>query len=243
MKSLGPTPTIMFECHSGGACHGDFQDASYQAILGRPDLAARLAKSHPQRGALLADRKEDAMELDSSNSSDALLLTCFCHPGAAAGIFGALLPELPTGDPEFGVPGCVSLKNGKRDQTEIDMWAGKVIFEGKLTEADFTQRPKPHVERYESFSRVFDTRLLPQTTEAYIAYQLIRNVLAAAEHGYHFMLICDARRPDQLREWWRVHGAILDADVRASCGFLLWQEIAIVCPPPLRQFLKEKYGL
>jgi hypothetical protein len=57
-------------------------------------------------------------------------------------------------------------------------------------------------------SDVFDVTLLPQTAPAYQGYQLIRNVLAAAAHGYHFVVLCDGRRPDLLHEWWQVHTAI-----------------------------------
>ena len=126
--------------------------------------------------------------------------------------------------------------------TELDMRAGKVIFESKLTETDFTERPRAHVERYRGLSEVFDVSVLPQTEVAFQGYQLIRNVLAAAAHGYHFVLLCDGRRPDLLHEWWQVHAAIRTAQLRARCRFLLWQEVADACPAPLQEFLHVKYG-
>lgn len=69
-------------------------------------------------------------------------MNCFCYPAAAAQIFQRLLPSLPTGRPEFGVAGNVPLQDGSSDTTELDMRAGGVIFESKLTETDFTERPR-----------------------------------------------------------------------------------------------------
>ena len=240
--SLGKAaPTILFP--SKGPRHGNFIDASYEAIRENPTWARRLEKSHGQRRALPEDQRHDARELDSSNSSDALLMNCFCYPGSCARIFSKLLPELPTGPVEFGVAGRVPLCDGDTDATELDMRAGTVIFESKLTEAGFTKKPRRTVERYRDLNSVFDVRLLPKTGDGYRHYQLLRNVLAAAAHGYHFVLLCDARRPDLLHSWWDVHGAIRSADLRSRSRFLLWQEVADACPAPLRDFLHEKYGL
>jgi len=170
-------------------------------------------------------------------------MNCFCYPSAASQIFERLLPRLPIGHPEFGVAGNVPLGDGKADTTELDMRSGKVVFESKLTEVDFTERPRAHVERYRDLREVFDVAILPHTPAAYRGYQLIRNVLAAAAHDYYFVLLCDARRPDLLHEWWQVHAAIRQAELRSRCGFLLWQEVAAASPAPLQEFLCTKYGL
>ena len=241
--SLGVPPTILFPADPSRSRHGNFIDDSYRAILANPSWAKRLGKAHSQRRALPEDRRRDAMELDSCNSSDALLMNCFCYPDAAAQIFERLLPSLVTGRPEFGVSGKVPLQDRTPDATELDMRAGSVIFESKLTEADFTSRPHAHVKRYRGLSGTFDVTVLPQTALCYRGYQLIRNVLAAAAHGYHFVLLCDGRRPDLLHEWWRVHTAIRTADLRERCRFLLWQEVANACPTLLQEFLRAKYGL
>jgi len=241
--SLGASPTILFPVDPGTSRHGNFIDKTYRAILANQRWAERLGKAHSQRQALPADQRAEAKELDSCNSSDALLMNCFCYPQAAEQIFERLLPSLIVGQPEFGVAGDVPLQNGSPDTTELDMRAGEVIFESKLTEVDFTERPKAHVERYRDFSEVFEVSTLPQTDLVYRGYQLIRNVLAACAHNYHFVLLCDARRPDLLREWWEVRGAIKKAELRVKCGFLLWQEVAEACPAELREFLRLKYGL
>src|SRR5947209_2305381 len=85
-------------------------------------------------------RRRSARELDSCNSSDALLMNCFCYPGAAKRVIAALLPSISYTTPEFGVHGEVALVHGERDATEIDMRIGSAIFEAKLTERDFTSR-------------------------------------------------------------------------------------------------------
>ena len=86
-ESLGPSPTIMFPGDPAKSRHGNFIDNSYAAILASPTWAKRLEKAHSQRRALPEDRRDNSMELDSSNSSDALLMNCFCYPGAATRIF------------------------------------------------------------------------------------------------------------------------------------------------------------
>ena len=53
----------------------------------------------------------------------------------------------------------------------------------------------------------------------------------------------DQRRPDLLLEWWKVHAAIRNANLRMRCGFRTWQQVAAVSPGPLALFLGAKYGL
>ena len=82
-------------------------------------------------------------------------------------------------------------------------------FSRPHTEGDFTERPRSHVDRYKSLGEVWSTSRCYHAPPTHVkAISLIRNVLAAAAHGYHFVLLCDARRPDLLHEWWQVYGAI-----------------------------------
>ena len=242
--SLGRSPTVMFEAYAGGTLHGNFLAGSYKAILDYPPWRARLLKPHQRPDALPARTGREAMELDSSNSSDALLMNIFCYPAITRSVSLAQLfgrRTLPS--PEFGVPGCVPLKGGEPDATEIDMRLGKSFVEAKLTEANFTAKMKAHVETYRDFDRVFDSATLPQSDEEYSDYQLIRNVLAASAHEAEFYLICDARRPDLLRSWWEVMRSIKSPALRSRCHFVLWQEIAASVPEGVREFLLEKYGI
>jgi len=241
--SLGQSPTVMFEPYEGGLLHGNFLPASYKAILDNPLWSLRLKKPHQQAKAVPMEKRAQANELDSSNSSDALLMNIFCNPeavkcSALAKLFGRERLLLP----EFGIPGQVPLDNGGTDATEIDMRMGNVRVEAKLTEADFTSKPKAHVERYWDFGKVFEVSALPQDEKDYLNYQLIRNVLAAFAHNGEFFLICDARRPDLLRSWWCVMQSIKPMDLRSRCQFLLWQEIAVALPEGPRKFMEEKYG-
>ena len=243
-KSLGQKDaTILFPGEPTTSRHGNFNDESYAEILANASWAKRLKKPHPRRDALPKDRGASAMELDSSNSSDALLMNCFCYPGAAEPILRGCLRMTPSGPVEFGVGGNVPQRNGKPDMTELDMRVGNIVCEAKLTESNFTSKRATVVEAYRDLDDVFDASLLPRVKGEYQSYQLIRNVLAAAAHAYHFVVLCDGRRPDLLHQWWTVHAAIRDPDLRVRSHFLLWQEVAKACPAPLREHLREKYGL
>jgi len=170
-------------------------------------------------------------------------MNCFCFPGGAETILGAL--DIPGGGatPYFGFKARIPLIDGTEDATEIDMRVGDNLFEAKLCEKDFTMRPTEHVKRYQDFDAIFDVRALPLLEGQFAGYQLIRNVLAAVHHHASLFVLIDQRRPDLLHEWWRIHCAIRETDLRLRCGFRTWQEIAGVSPPELRTFLADKYGL
>lgn len=236
-------PTVLYPAEPGKSRHGNFNDLSYEAILANVSWAERLAKPHPRPTALPNDRRADAKELDSSNSSDALLMNCFCYPGSAERILRGCLKMTPTGPVEFGVGGKAPLRNGNLDTTELDMRIGNIVCESKLTESDFTSKRASVVEAYRDICDVFDPGMLPRVKGDYQSYQLIRNVLVAAAHGYDLVVLCDGRRPDLLRHWWTVHAAIRDPGLRAHSHFLLWQEVTEACPGPLREYLRQKYGL
>ncbi len=236
-------PTILFPAEPTRLRHGNFNDKSYEAILANASWAKRLEKPHPTPNALPKDQRSDAKELDSSNSSDALLMNCFCYPEAAERILRDTLRMTPSGSVEFGVRGKVPRRSGKPDSTELDMRVGNIVCEAKLTESNFTSKCAEVVETYRDLHDVFDSGLLLPVEGKYENYQLIRNVLAAAAHAYHFVLLCDGRRPDLLQQWWTVHAAIRCPDLRARTHFLLWQEVAEACPAPLREYLREKYGI
>ena len=86
-ESLGSSPAVLFPADPDRLRHGNFIEKSYTAILANPVWGRRLEKAHSQRRALPEKRRDDARELDSSNSSDALLMNCFCYPGSAERIF------------------------------------------------------------------------------------------------------------------------------------------------------------
>ena len=77
VQSYGDPPVIVYAPDKAG--HGNFFDPAYQAILARPEWSRRFDKVHTGARSLpKAERKW--RELDSSMSSDALLMNIFCTP-------------------------------------------------------------------------------------------------------------------------------------------------------------------
>ena len=160
-ESYGAAPVIVYAPEEGR--HGNFFDAAYAAITARPDWAKRLDKIHAQERSLPKTERK-WRELDSSMSSDALLMNVFCMPGvpesmAVRRMLGVDGEEAP----QFGWKARTPLANGRFDRTEVDMRWGLLLVEAKLTESDFqTCRPEM-VEAYRDFDEVFDRELLPRT--------------------------------------------------------------------------------
>src|SRR5439155_419757 len=183
-------------------------------------------------------------ELDSSLSSDALLMNIFCYPGVtrriqACGMLGIEADSLP----EFGFMPRVPLLSEATERTEIDMKLGNVLFEAKLTEGDFQIQRAELVEQYRDLRDVFECRQLPRTKKKYVSYQLIRNVLATHALGLDFYTLLDARRPDLIEDWFFIVRCIRSVTLRARCKVLTWQELAPCLPGALRNFLSVKYGI
>ncbi|MDQ2834621.1 MAG: hypothetical protein M3Y50_12950 [Acidobacteriota bacterium] len=174
--SEGPAPAVVFGEDEQGN-HGNFHPASYAAIRSNPDWARRLAKVHTASRRSPARKDWRWRELDSSNSSDALLMNIFCHPGVFAnGTLARPVARLLNVDqdsqPQFGVCPGVPLRNnrtsragrtgtGKSDRTEIDLQLGTLMVEGKLTESSFQTAPFRLIERYRDLETVFDLARLP----------------------------------------------------------------------------------
>jgi hypothetical protein len=223
--------------------HGNFIDSSYQSILNQPGWRQRLDKVHTQSGRSFPQRDERWKELDSSMSSDALLMNIFCYPGvtrtpALALHLGFELDEIP----EFGFRARIP-RDDHLDRTEIDMRLGTLLVESKLTETDFQVQRQAIVESYCDFSVVFDQESLPRLNGQYISYQLIRNVLAAHHLGVSFCVLLDVRRPDLIEAWFAVMKSVKIADLRTRCKVLTWQELAGFLPEELQNFLDAKYGV
>jgi hypothetical protein len=160
VESYGDPPVIVYPPESGH--HGNFFDAAYAAIVARPEWVRRFDKIHAQGRALpKPDSDRRWRELDSSMSSDALLMNVFCTPGVADSmeVRRALGVE---GDepPVFGWKARVPLKSGRFDRTEVDLRLGSLLVEAKLTEGDFQTRTAAVVEGYRDFEAVFDPELL-----------------------------------------------------------------------------------
>jgi hypothetical protein len=166
-ESYGDPPVIVYSPE--GERHGNFFDASYAAISARPDWMRRFEKIHAQGRALpKAESGRRWRELDSSMSSDALLMNVFCSPDVVeAPAVRQTLGVEGDGLPVFGWKARVPLASGpdhraRFDRTEVDMRWGGLLVEAKLTEGDFQTRSARIVEGYRDFDTVFERELLPR---------------------------------------------------------------------------------
>jgi hypothetical protein len=106
-----------------------------------PSNRGRLAKVHSTACRALPKSDRIWKKLDSSMSSDALLMNIFCYSGITkrkelSSFLGTGFGDLP----EFGFKPCIPLTSGFVERTEIDMKLGSVLFEAKLTAVDFQTR-------------------------------------------------------------------------------------------------------
>jgi hypothetical protein len=182
-------------------------------------------------------------EMQSSNSSDALLMNIFCHPSIRkwTGVKKLLGNDLES--IAFGFPGSVRISNGQTDTTEIDLALSDMFCEAKLTESDFTHKRLSVVEKYKGLYETFYVEALPRIGDDYDNYQIIRNLLAATQHDRKHILLCDERRPDLVRRYMTTVSCLRDVHLRMKCRVIFWQEIVVACGNSLREWTEEKYGL
>ena len=244
VTSYGATPVVVYQASPCGTRHGNFLSASYRAVLRQPQWRRRLRKVHSQaKGAL---PKGDCVwkELDSSMSSDALLMNIFCYPGVTKRREVSLMLGTEVGDlPEFGFKPRVPLTSGFVERTEVDMKLGPVLFEAKLTESGFQTQNAGIVEGYRDLKEVFDCRKLPRRGGEYVSYQLLRNVLAAYTLNLSFCVLLDSRRPDLVESWYAIMTCVRSAELKTKCKLLTWQELSATLPSRLQRFLDLKYGI
>jgi hypothetical protein len=180
--SPGNEPVVIFGRDEQGR-HGNFHTASYSQICANPLWTRRLTKVHTASRRSRARKDWQWMELDSCNSSDALLMNIFCHPGVFKGhtltpTVANLLNIDPITQPCFGINPGVPLKHARKgrsklpselngsanlltDRTEIDLQLGTLFLEAKLTESDFQSAAPRLIERYRDLEAVFDITRLP----------------------------------------------------------------------------------
>ena len=162
VESYGGEPVIVYSPEESGIRHGNFFDPAYAAILARMDWMGRLKKAHTGRRTL-PRAERPWCELDSSTSSDALLMNVFCTPGVLdAPRVRSVMGVEDEADAIFGWKARVPFKNGRTDTTEVDLRWGSLLVEAKLTEADFQTRAARVMEGYRDFDEVFSPELLPR---------------------------------------------------------------------------------
>jgi len=244
VESYGGMAVTVYQPHPTRRQHGNFFDESYAAMLAIPGWRKRLEKVHTSGRSSLPESQRAWKELDSSMSSDALVMNIFCCPYVSddprvLSMLGVQAAELP----QFGWRARVPLTKGLFDRTEVDMKLGDMLFEAKLTESDFQSADASVLHRYRHFKDVFEITELPKESGKWASYQLVRNVLAAYAAECGFCLLVDARRPDLIESWYAVLRCVRRLDLRVRCKVLTWQELSGFLPEPLRAFLDAKYGI
>jgi hypothetical protein len=164
VESYGGAPVVVYAPDNGR--HGNFFDPAYEAVTANLEWMRRFDKVHAQAARSLPGPQLDPQrrwrELDSSMSSDALLMNIFCTPGIASAAVCDMLGVEPDSAPIFGWKARVPLANGRFDRTEVDLRLGSLLVEAKLTEVGFQTRTAAIVEAYRDFDEVFDRDLLPR---------------------------------------------------------------------------------
>ena len=236
------TPSVIFGRNENHR-HGNFYPASYRNICANPAWTRRLAKVHSGSRRASPRARWRWKELDCANSSDALLMNIFCCRRRVENRALCSMLGVPIGlMPQFGFMPGIPLRNGRTDRTEIDMKLGDLMVEAKLTETDFQRAPAKMIERYRDLDEVFDRGELIMS-DVVRNYQLIRGVLAASSTGGSFCVLCDARRPDLIEDWYSVMRAVRSCVLRCRLQMLTWQELTAALPTPLQKFLALKYGI
>jgi hypothetical protein len=246
-RTDGGVPGVLFGEDENGL-HGNFHPLSYQMIANHPRWAKRLTKVHTAFKRSRARANWSWKELDCAHSSDALLMSIFCHPDVSSSpVLAGMLGVESTARPEFGFKPRTPLTSGRYDNTEIDMRLDHMLVEAKLTETDFQSARFELISRYRDLEAVFDVSDLSHRdshrNERYCGYQLIRGTLAAYATGRSFCVFCDGRRPDLIESWYRVIRAVRPFELRHRLKLLTWQELSAALPPDLQQFLSTKYGI
>lgn len=209
----------------------NFNSATFEHISKKNDFYKRLNKVHPN--------VPNFKEMQSSNSSDALLMNIFAHPKIKEWKSLRDLISINQSDNiEFGWN--PEFENEKKHKTEIDMKIGSSIFEAKLTEKDFTKKELQIVLTYPKLENIINLSVLTKNNIV-SNYQLIRNLLTIEKYDYKFNLIIDESRTDLIREFYKVKFAIKDKSLSDRFNFLTWQEISDSVGIELKNYITEKY--
>lgn len=230
---------IPFDEYSSAVIFKNIQDnfypLSFQNISKTSHYNVRLKKIHP--------KVKNALEMQSSNSSDALLMNVFCHPKINDWKGLKKFLSIEEINPIFGYKPGVLKDHNIKDDTEIDMVIGDIFFEAKLTETDFTEKHVSEVMKYKNINTVFNFDVLPIKNNKIQGYQIIRNILAAFQCKKSHCLICDIRRGDLIREYYQIINAINVDEIKLKVGVIFWQEIIKLCGADFKKYIETKYGM
>jgi hypothetical protein len=209
----------------------NFYPETFANICDKIDYKKRLDKPH--------SKVPDFKEMQSSNSSDALLINFFTHPEIKEWkSLRDLISINQSDDIEFGWN--PEFDNEINHKTEIDMKIGNAICEAKLTEKNFTSKRLQIVLGYSNVENIIDLKVLTKNNIV-SNYQLIRNLLTAEKHGLKFNLLIDETRIDLIREFYKVKCAIKTSSLLDNFNFITWQEISNCVGLDLKNYITEKY--
>lgn len=224
VESNGINPVMIYAPEEGR--HANFYSPAYACISKRPEWMRRFDKIHSQFRSLPKSQHDPARkwrELDSSMSSDALLMNIFCTPGVMDFLPLRRMMSIENDEiPVFGWKARVPFMSGRVDRTEIDMRWGNLLIEAKLTETDFQCREASIVESYRDLDAIFDRDLLPRVS---IRLQRRRQAVEFAEE---FTQEWEAPREDAAEVARAFHNQIEDrasADQPWSPGYASYQLI------------------
>lgn len=236
--TYGAIPSVLLQ---DGA---NFHPASYKRILANPEWARRLAKSYTASSRVAHSQERERKELECAVSSDALLMSIFCHPRTLrSGALQTLLGIAGSTRPEFGVRVRTPLRDAHEDRTEMDMRVEDLLLEAKLSETGFQTARADLLARYEAFEDIFDTEALPRSRALFRGYQLLRGILAAQHADARYAVCIDQRRPDLRDQFFAVMLAVRYSNLRSRILLITWQEVAETLAPSLRLFLAQRYGI
>ncbi len=211
----------------------NFHPESYNYLTSNESWKERLVKNHSQLN--------EKREMQSSNSSDALLMNIFCHPKflkwrGVRDLLGANLHDTFTfgWNPKFD-------NETKLSPTEIDVKFGDTIVEAKLAEESFTEKELSVVKTYTDFPKLFHVGDLMNSDGKVSNYQLIRNIITAYNDDLKFILLLDEQRTDLIRSYFQTCCAIKDRSLLKKLSFLTWQELASFCGRDLKDYIHKKY--
>ncbi|MDR1666633.1 MAG: hypothetical protein LBS03_02920 [Bacteroidales bacterium] len=215
---------------------------SFDNIKRHPDWFIRIEKKlkdHP-----------GVFEMQSSNSSDALLMNIFCYPDFISE------NKFTENKMKFGWNPNFSYEKKKLEYlkkigkdkefhfSEIDLKIDNSIFEAKLTETDFGDKEIETVKRYDGFQCVFNEKLLSKTEDGlkYRNYQLIRYILAAFKDYLEFILLVDETRNDLIEDFENTKKSVKISEFQKKICYKTWQDLIRGCKAEkLRKYISERY--
>jgi len=230
--------------------YGNFQQNSLEVILADASYKGRLKKVHSRRSGFPSPHNKTACELDSCNSSDALLMNIFCYPKIRDRInIGIDVQNLTIQgeDIHFGIPIRLFKRNNQSEisPTEIDMVIGDTIVEAKLSETDFQPLNKTLFDSYESFFNLVEERMIIDQSNQFLPiYQLLRNATIRRMLNCKMVVIIDDRKANLKKYYRSFVGALKQREDRDKIFMVTWQDLVKTIEiADLKSFLKIKYGI